>query len=148
VTTVLIAGAQLKLGIDLMHTLERLGFTVPAVVGSAEQLITGVLTLDPDVVLTDIDLRGPRDGIDVAKEIHERTRVPVVFYTPSPDDVSIARLQEAPLFALLALPIRDDLLRETLERAAIASHAAPKRSGAVPRFSPPGRGSRSSSSGC
>src|SRR5688572_15580067 len=133
VTTVLVAGAKLSVGVDLMYTLEKLGFTVPAIVGSAEQAVAGATSLNPDVVVMDIDLRGPRDGIDAAKEIHSRTRIPIVFYVPSPDEVSISRLREAPLFALLSLPLGEDLLRETIERAAIPSQAAPKSSRDNPR---------------
>ncbi len=147
-TTVLIAGEKLSVGFDLMFTLEKLGFSVPAVVGSAEQAIAGAMTLAPDVVLMDIDLRGPHDGVEAAKEIHARTRIPIVFYVPSPDDVSIARLREAPLFALLSLPLDENVLSETLQRAAIAAQARPKKSGSVPRYTRPDEDeSKKSSSG-
>jgi len=67
--------------LDLRHTLEDLGYTVPMVVASGEEAITQAIALRPDLILMDIHLRGAIDGITAARDITTRLNIPIVYLT-------------------------------------------------------------------
>ena len=52
---------------DLQRTLERSGFTVPAVAASGEDALRRAEETHPDMALMDIVLHGPMDGIEGTK---------------------------------------------------------------------------------
>ena len=61
------------------------GFVVVGVAATAEQAIEMAGAERPDIVLMDVRLAGPRDGIDAAAEILERFAIPSVFATAQAD---------------------------------------------------------------
>ena len=62
----------MTLGVDLQRRLESLGYDVPARVASGEEAVKRAEELKPDLVLMDIILKGEIDGIEAAKQIHNR----------------------------------------------------------------------------
>lgn len=68
--------------------LKRLGYEVIAVFPSAEEVLEKIDIADIDVLLTDIDLAGQIDGIELARRIHQNSDIPVVFLTNYAERVS------------------------------------------------------------
>ncbi len=95
--TILIVEDQLLVAENLKDVLQKEGFKVAEVVPSAEEAILKVSRLSPDLILMDIRLAGPMDGIQAAIVIHETMKkVPVLFLTAYserefPDLVAIDR---------------------------------------------------------
>jgi CheY-like chemotaxis protein len=52
---------------DLRSTLQRAGYNVVETVSTGEEAIEKATTHRPDLVLMDIDLEGPMDGIEAAR---------------------------------------------------------------------------------
>ena len=67
---------------DLSARLQKMGYQVLAPVSSGEQAIECLENgASPDLVVMDIHLNGPLDGIQTAEMIRERFELPVIFLT-------------------------------------------------------------------
>ena len=102
---------------DLERTLKRLGHSVPATASSADDAIRMAEEHRPDVVLMDIHLDGPRDGIAAASELRARMDVAVVYLTAFADDDTVSRARETDPFGYLVKPFNERELHSTLEIA-------------------------------
>ena len=65
----------------LQTSLVRLGYDARWVVTSGEDAVAKAEQIRPDLVLMDIMLNGPIDGIEAAERIRSRFRIPTVFLT-------------------------------------------------------------------
>lgn len=54
---------------DIRQSLKRLGYGVPAVAATGEEARAAARFWQPDLILMDIRLRGPMDGIEAAAHI-------------------------------------------------------------------------------
>lgn len=70
----------------------------------------------PDVVLMDIRLAGRMDGVEAAKVIGERCRIPVIFLTASSEEGSYQRAMSVSPLGFLKKPLDLDKLT-TMVRA-------------------------------
>ena len=59
--------------------LGHIGCDVAAIVDSGEEAVEAACRERPDLVLMDIRLKGPMDGIEAAGLIRERLGIPIVF---------------------------------------------------------------------
>ncbi|MBF0500047.1 MAG: response regulator [Candidatus Riflebacteria bacterium] len=71
----------------------------------------------PDLVLMDIHLAGPMDGITAGEEIHNRLHIPIVFITAHMEDETFRRAMHAEPFGFLLKPFSDSELKATIETA-------------------------------
>ncbi len=71
--------------LDLKNELTRLGYRVSGLAKTGEEAVRLAQRLDPDLVLMDVNLSGPMNGIDASKRIHELKGVPVIYLTATPD---------------------------------------------------------------
>lgn len=97
--------------------IERMGFDVVGVARSSEEAEHIMESEDPDLIIMDIYLKGTKNGLQLAQEIHARKPVPIIFLTAStkPDNVeAIHRMANA---WYLAKPITSDSLTDVLQRA-------------------------------
>jgi PAS domain S-box-containing protein len=102
---------------DVKMRLESWGFQVEGIVSSGEEAVEKALELSPDLVLMDIQLQGAIDGIDAARIIRERSRIPVVFATAAADRRTLDRAQQAAPYGFVAKPFDEREMRVTLDRA-------------------------------
>jgi CheY-like chemotaxis protein len=63
------------------HMLESLGCSVVGVTASGRDAIDSASLSLPDCVLMDIRLKGEMSGVEAAKAIQARLRIPIVFMT-------------------------------------------------------------------
>jgi PAS domain S-box-containing protein len=125
---ILVVEDEALVAADLEERLEVLGFEVCGVADSCEGAITDAHALQPDLVLMDIHLIGPRDGIDAAIEIHETSNIPVIFLTAYADDATLARIRPADPFGYIVKPFAERDLKATLEVAFFRKQAEAQRS--------------------
>ena len=95
----------------------KLGHTVVGLAASGAEAIAQAAALQPDVVLMDIRLRGPMDGIDAAQQIRARAPIPVIYLSAYMDECTMARARQTAPVDYLAKPIADRTLRAALARA-------------------------------
>ena len=65
--------------------LEKAGFYIPKVFDKGEKAVKEILNISPDLILMDIKLRGELSGIEAAKLIQKRKKVPIIFISGNKD---------------------------------------------------------------
>ena len=102
---------------DICVRLEHFGYAVAATVATGEESIVQARALRPDLVLMDIVLCGPMDGIEAARVIREEMNIPVIFITAFADDRNLQRAKVTGPFGYLLKPVEDRELHITIEMA-------------------------------
>jgi CheY-like chemotaxis protein len=109
---------------DLQCRVTHLGYTVVALAATGPEAIQRALAHRPDLVLMDIRLQGPMDGIEAATVIRTHLDLPVVYLSASVDALTLARANATHPAGFLHKPVSDDDLQYTL---ATALRQAPTR---------------------
>jgi DNA-binding response OmpR family regulator len=125
---VLIVEDETLIAEELKERLSRLGFSVIAAVDSAEQGIAIATREHPDLVLMDIRLKGAKDGVQAAREIHEQMDVPLVYLTAHSDQLTVERAKQTHYDGFILKPFRAGELKSTIE-VAILRHAIRTKQG-------------------
>lgn len=102
---------------DIEKTLHVLGYSVPAVVASGEAAIEKAEGLHPDLVLMDIRLKGPIDGVRAASEIGGRLGIPIVYLTAHADGSTLRRAKTTQPFGYVVKPFDERDLHAAVELA-------------------------------
>jgi DNA-binding NarL/FixJ family response regulator len=102
--------------LDLEQALMSAGHQVVATAVDADQAVAVVGRERPDVVLIDIRIVGPRDGIDAALEIRQRFDIACIVISAHVDPASRARMAPARPLAILSKPVDLMLLERELLR--------------------------------
>jgi DNA-binding NarL/FixJ family response regulator len=77
--TIILCEDENLIALDLRNQLQHLGYNVLKICSTGEELIKSAKELKPDIIITDIQLRGKITGIDAIKIIKKYTSVPFVF---------------------------------------------------------------------
>ena len=99
----------------IQNSLKKFGYTVTSTLFSGEKAVKKVEEDRPDLVLMDIVLMGKMDGIEAAKRIHSRYKLPVVYLTAYSDDKMMKRIRKTEPFGYIFKPFDDNELHMTIE---------------------------------
>jgi PAS domain S-box-containing protein len=102
---------------DIEERLRRLGYRIAGVVASGEEALRKVAGSMPDLVLMDVILQGPMDGVQAAEEIRRQHQVPVVFLTAHADQATLQRAKVTEPFGYILKPFEERELHTTVEIA-------------------------------
>ena len=116
-TKILVVEDESVIAMELEDRLARLGYTVSGTASSADAAFKSMEVSMPDVVLMDIHIKGPKDGIQTAEEIRSRFAIPVVYLTAHADDTTLRRAKITEPFGYLLKPFREQELRVAIEIA-------------------------------
>ncbi len=116
-TKVLIVEDEAIVACDIERRLIKAGYAVPAIATSGEEAFRSIEQTSPNLVLMDIHLRGPADGIAIAAEVRNRFHLPVVFLTAYADKPTLERVKGSGAFSYLIKPIGHVNLASTIEVA-------------------------------
>ena len=100
---------------SLKDHLQSLGYNVIGQATSGEEALDKITNNLPDLILMDIMLKGEMDGVETAKEVHHRYRIPVVFLTAYSDSDTLQRAKLIEPFGFLIKPYKVRELFSTLE---------------------------------
>ncbi|MFT3930399.1 MAG: response regulator [Spongiibacteraceae bacterium] len=101
---------------NLRQRLLKLGYEVPAVVASSEQVFTEFGHSNPDIVLMDINIEGALDGIQTAERLGE-TATPVIYLTAHSEETTLARARQTKPYGYLIKPFSERELHATIQMA-------------------------------
>lgn len=102
---------------NICDTLTECGYKVYEPAISYSEALTTIEEFRPDLVLLDIHLSGKRDGIDIAKVINEKYKIPFIFLTSFSDEKTIDRVKEVSPAAYLVKPFAKNDLYTSIEIA-------------------------------
>ncbi len=101
----------------LVDTAKRFGYRVTGDLSRGEDVLDAVRTQQPDVVLMDIKLAGPMDGIAAANLLRREAETAVVFLTAHGDLETVRRAAESEPFGYVLKPIDERELTVNIELA-------------------------------
>ncbi len=98
--------------------LERMGFEVTGVARSSEEAEQMLAQQRPDLIIMDVYLKGDKNGLELAREIHAKDPIPILFLTASTKPSVLEGIRELSGCHYLAKPINSDSFAEVLQRLA------------------------------
>lgn len=115
--TLLIVEDEKIIAKDIANILKKFGYIVPTIVSSGEEAIRKLEEGPVDLVLMDIVLKGNLDGIEAAKHIYNRFKIPVVHLTAYADDETLDRVKETQAYGYIIKPFKERELYTAIELA-------------------------------
>ncbi len=79
---------------NLKDVLKKEGFLVDKMADSVDNALALIRQNKPDLVLLDIQLKGDKTGIDLAKLLYDELDIPFIFVTQSEDDITFERASD------------------------------------------------------
>ncbi len=101
----------------VQRRLQGVGYDVVAIAASGQAAIEKTAETKPGMVLMDIGLKGPMDGIEAAREIRAQFGIPVVFLTAHSDTGTLRRAEITEPYGYILKPFQERDLRVTIEMA-------------------------------
>lgn len=118
--SILVVEDEALFAAQLVATLERLGYQPLGPVADAEAALDLCQAGPwPDMVLLDIHIDGPLDGVGLARELLARRPLPLIFLTSQNDADTFIMAREVGPAAYLLKPVADDALQRAIELAAV-----------------------------
>ncbi len=101
----------------LSDMLMEVGYEVTEFASRYSEAITMIETEKPDLILLDINLLGPKTGIDVAEAIRKNYHIPFIFLTANLDAGTIEKAKVVKPSAYLVKPVTKEQLHSAIEIA-------------------------------
>jgi len=114
---ILVVEDESLIAADLQRRLERMGYSAPAVAHSGEEALGYARKTPFDLVLMDIRLQGPMDGIAAAHRLKHELQMPVVYITAHADHETVERAKLTEPFGYVIKPVADASLRSAVQIA-------------------------------
>lgn len=124
--SILVVEDEVIVAQDIRRTLIGLGYSVSATVATGEGALRAAEICPPDLVLMDIRIKGPLDGVGTAAKLQEKYGMPIVFLTAHSDDATLARAKATLPYGYIIKPFTDRELRTSIE-IALSRHDSESR---------------------
>ena len=111
---VLIVEDESIIAMELEQQIKQLGYAVIEPVASGEAALRNAEIERPDLVLMDIRIQGPADGIETAEAIRYRFDIPVIYLTAHADQATIQRAKMTEPLGYLLKPWREHELQAAI----------------------------------
>ncbi len=102
---------------DLKRLLIKMGYAVTGIAASGEDALKSVKASLPDLVLMDIRIQGPQDGIETAEHLYAEYNVPVSYLTAYADATTLERAKATMPFGYILKPFEARSLQTVIELA-------------------------------
>ena len=115
--SILIVEDEVIVAMELANRLGRLGYEVIGITERGEEAVVLARERRPDLVLMDIRLAGPMDGIEVAEQIRRDCDIPVIYLTAHSDGDTLERAKHSAPSGYLRKPFDERELEICLTMA-------------------------------
>jgi AmiR/NasT family two-component response regulator len=112
---------------DIQDRLEVLGYEVAGWGTTGAEALELARTTKPDLILMDIMLKGPMNGIQAAHQVRIELSLPVIFLTANSDEAVLEKAKVSEPFAYLLKPFEERQLRTNIEMALYKSRMERER---------------------
>ena len=123
---ILIVEDEAVVAADLAGKLERAGYRSVGIACDGEDAVETAKALVPDLVLMDIRLAGPIDGIKTAARIQAFRNIPIVYLTAHSDMATLRRAAATEPFGYILKPFEERDVTTQIE-IALFKHQAERR---------------------
>lgn len=114
---ILIVEDEVVIADHISMILEHLGYEPLRPVIDYDKAIESIERYEPDIAILDIQLKGHKDGIDLAWKIKEEYDFPFIFLTSNADGMTIERAKKVTPPAFLVKPFKKEDLFTSIELA-------------------------------
>lgn len=101
---ILVVEEEALIAANIVENLSSSGNTVHEAVAKGEDAIRSVTEKKPDLVLMDIHLIGPMDGIETSEKIRAIADIPIVYLTANTDNLHLEQAESSSTFTGPASP--------------------------------------------
>lgn len=116
-TSILLVEDEAVVAADLEEHLRQLGYQVAGICATGEKAVELVDSLQPDLVIMDIRLKGGMDGVETAARIRETRPVPILFLTAHAEDATIQQAKQVEPCGYILKPVDGNVLAIHIEIA-------------------------------
>jgi CheY-like chemotaxis protein len=102
---------------DIKNKLKILGYPRPATASSGTEAINEAARFHPDLVLIDVNLKGEKDGIKAARQIHDLFDIPVIYLLENADEETLQDRELIEPFYYILKPCEENSLHISIEKA-------------------------------
>lgn len=102
---------------DLSDLLSEMNYTPAGVAYDSETALDMLVNRHPDIALLDINIEGNMNGIDLAKIIRDKHKIPFVFLTSHSDKTTIDQAKQTLPYGFIVKPFNERDLFSALEVA-------------------------------
>jgi DNA-binding LytR/AlgR family response regulator len=102
---------------DIESCLKKIGHNIVGIVAEGEKAAAAIKKLRPNLILMDITLKGEMDGIDVANQIKETDKIPVIFLTANTDRKTFEKAKSSEPYGYIIKPFKEMDLFTAIEIA-------------------------------
>lgn len=102
---------------EISDMLRDLGHLICGVAATAEEAVLMAVAHRPDLILMDVTLKGPRDGIDAAIEIQAAHSLRILYVTAHSDPITRARMEATGSVGILHKPYTDGEVERVITAA-------------------------------
>jgi DNA-binding NarL/FixJ family response regulator len=114
---IVVAEDEMIIALDMKRKLERLGHRVVSTVNSGAAAIAEAKKLQPDLLVMDIGLKGPIDGVRAVNAIWKEKRIPVVFVSAYSDESTLQEVAQLRPAGIVMKPVAEEDLLATVQSA-------------------------------
>jgi DNA-binding LytR/AlgR family response regulator len=114
---VFIVEDEFAIAMDIELRLSQMGYEVLGTADNYQDLLAFLSHTQPDVLLMDIHIKGDKNGIDTAQELHQQYDIPIIFVTAFADSKTFEEAVKTQPFGYLTKPFKDTDLQFAIEIA-------------------------------
>lgn len=100
---------------DIQHSLKKLGYEVVGAAATGEKAVMLAKSVQPDIVLMDIMLKGEMNGIEAAEQIRNECQIPIVFLTAYADETTLSKAKITESHGYILKPFKEIDLKINIE---------------------------------
>ncbi|MDP4195517.1 MAG: PAS domain S-box protein [Bacteroidota bacterium] len=122
IARIMIVEDEAIIAMDIKRRVLSLGYDVIATASAANECISKLETVKPDLILMDIILKGQMDGIEAAQIIKAKFGIPIIYLTAHADEKTLHRAKITQPYGYILKPFEIRDLQTTIE-IALYKHA-------------------------
>jgi DNA-binding NarL/FixJ family response regulator len=115
--TILIAEPDNLVALEIKNYLETLDLEVHPILSRGEDLMDKAQTLDPSLIITDINLFGQLDGVEVIARLEGKYKIPYIFIVAADDYSRLIESYYLNPISIIKKPIRFNELVKSISKA-------------------------------
>lgn len=114
---ILIVEDQIVTAKAIEEILTNSGYQVVGNAVEGQEAIQMAADTNPDLILMDIKIRGPLDGITITQQIRAKADIPIIYLTAYSDDETLKRAMHSSPHGYLLKPFNEKQLLSVIEIA-------------------------------
>lgn len=102
---------------DIQNSLTRLGYNVVGIANNGKDALEKIISLEPDLVLMDIMIKGNMTGIEASQKLKNKINIPIIFLTAYADESTLSSAKISEPYGYILKPFKEIDLHAGIEMA-------------------------------